>query len=215
MTDRISRLSDFRRREIGLISEMTWRDYSVLVPLVKAEEGLSVLFEERSSRLAQQPDEISFPGGAVEEGESFEEAAVRETAEELLIEGKRIRVFGPGDILIASSSRKIHSFIGRIEDYDGSYSEEEVKEVFSVPLDRLMAMEPELYRNKLTIELDKNFPYRDIPNGLQYKWNHGDHVIYFYRWQGRVIWGITAKILYSSLQLIKEYRLDTLFEEGW
>ena len=43
--------------------------YSVLVPLVEREGGLSLLYEVRAGSLRRQPGEVCFPGGRLEPGE--------------------------------------------------------------------------------------------------------------------------------------------------
>ena len=58
------------------------KNSAVLLPLVRTEEGLCVLFEKRTGSISH-PGETCFPGGAVEAGESPREAVIRETAEEL------------------------------------------------------------------------------------------------------------------------------------
>ena len=45
--------------------------YSVLVPLIQNNNRLEVIFQLRAKDLNRQPGEISFPGGELEEGESF------------------------------------------------------------------------------------------------------------------------------------------------
>ena len=45
------------------IDEDIYKQYSVMVPLIRKEDGIHVLFEQRASRLKRQPGEICFPGG--------------------------------------------------------------------------------------------------------------------------------------------------------
>ena len=58
--------------------------YAVLLPLVKKEDGIHILFEERALTLKRQPGDICFPGGKVDVDDANEEyTAIRETIEEL------------------------------------------------------------------------------------------------------------------------------------
>ncbi|WP_251004693.1 NUDIX domain-containing protein [Streptococcus equi] len=41
-----------------------------------------------------KPGEVSFPSGRVEEGETYQQAAIRETVEELNIEPEQVHVWG-------------------------------------------------------------------------------------------------------------------------
>lgn len=74
------------------------RQYAVFLPLVwNSRSGIwEVLYQVRSESISQ-PGEVSFPGGAVEKEESLEEAAVRETMEELNISAKEVDVWGEID----------------------------------------------------------------------------------------------------------------------
>ncbi|HMA60291.1 MAG TPA: NUDIX domain-containing protein, partial [Halanaerobiales bacterium] len=56
--------------------------YAVLVPMLRLEDKLHLIYEIRSEEIGTQPGEVSFPGGRIEEGETAREAAVRETEEE-------------------------------------------------------------------------------------------------------------------------------------
>ena len=73
--------------------------YSVLVPLVEREGGLSLLYEVRAGSLRRQPGEVCFPGGRLEGAESPEECALRETWEELGIPREKIRILGRLDFI--------------------------------------------------------------------------------------------------------------------
>ena len=76
---------DFLTRRPGMIGEEKFRQYAVLVPLINISGVTYLIFEKRSNKLKRQPGEICFPGGKLEENETMQECAVRETEEELLI----------------------------------------------------------------------------------------------------------------------------------
>ena len=84
----------FRTREFGL--QGTVGEYAILVPLVERDGELFLLFETRARTLVgHQPNEVCFPGGRVEPGETPRETALRETMEELLLPEDQIRVIAP------------------------------------------------------------------------------------------------------------------------
>lgn len=69
---------------------------AVLVPIVKADGELHLLYEVRSAELKWQPCDISFPGGKIEAGDmSPQAAAVREAMEELYLKKNTYRFSGP------------------------------------------------------------------------------------------------------------------------
>ncbi|MBQ6458187.1 MAG: CoA pyrophosphatase, partial [Exiguobacterium sp.] len=49
---------------------------AVLIPLVQIDQEWHVVFEVRAHTMRQQPGEISFPGGRLENGETPVEAAI-------------------------------------------------------------------------------------------------------------------------------------------
>ncbi|MGZ4763767.1 MAG: NUDIX hydrolase, partial [Ilumatobacteraceae bacterium] len=59
---------------------------AVLVVLGDGPDGAEVLLTRRSESLTTHRGEISFPGGRVDEGESFEAAALREAHEEVALD---------------------------------------------------------------------------------------------------------------------------------
>ena len=93
--------------------------FSVMIPLIKRDGEIHLIFEERAFTLRNQPGEISFPGGRIEDGESPRDAALRETSEELLISEDEIEIFSEGDFVVNPYAAIIHSFIGEIKrDFD-------------------------------------------------------------------------------------------------
>lgn len=59
------------------------RQAAVLVPLCSSNGEACCLFTLRSAFLSSHSNQICFPGGAVEPGETLEAAALRETVEEI------------------------------------------------------------------------------------------------------------------------------------
>jgi 8-oxo-dGTP pyrophosphatase MutT (NUDIX family) len=198
---------DFFNRRPGIIGERNFSQYAVLVVLVETEEGAAFLFEKRSETLNRQPGEICFPGGRLEAGETPLEAAIRETMEELLVDRRQIEILGSGDVFISPFNFMIHPFIAILRDYKYSYSQEEVGDVFTVPVHFFQEHKPKKYLNHLSHEQPNDFPYECIPGGKNYPWFKGSYEINFYTYQEDVIWGMTAGIVESSVALIQSYHL--------
>lgn len=181
--------------------------YGVLVPLIEIDKEWELIYEVRAKNLKRQPGEISFPGGAVENGETFREAAIRETCEELNIKEKNIEVLGPLDYLISYSNASIHPFVGIIKDVDIekiNFSEYEVDHIFTVPLRFFLENEPSAYYIDLKTVIGEDFPYEMIPKGKKYNWNKGKYSVYFYKFKNYIIWGLTAKISKNFIDIIKK-----------
>ena len=170
--------------------------FSVMIPLIKRDEEIHLLFEKRAFTLRNQPGEISFPGGRIEKGESPREAAVRETAEELLISEDEIEIYSEGDFVVNPYAAIIYTFVGEIKrDFDKiSPSEDEVERVFTVPLSYFLKTRPKSYKINLRVERNKEFPYHLIPNGVNYKFKRGREEVLFYEYEDEIIWGFTAKM---------------------
>jgi hypothetical protein len=134
--------------------------------------------------------------------------------EELNVTSRQIEVLGPGDIYISPFRLIIHSFIGELKDYKDTFSTDEVEEIIKVPLNYLKSMTPQTFESMLITEPPEDFPYEWIPGGNQYPWTKGTRDILFYRYEGWVIWGMTAQILQSCLELMERYNLfDSMKEE--
>ena len=182
--------------------------YAVLVPIINNENGLELIFELRAKTLNRQPGEISFPGGELEKGETYREAAIRETIEELNILRDNIEVIGELDYFVSYHNSTIHAFLATINGVDINEIEPnkaEVDHIFTVPLEFFMKNEPKVYYLNLHIQDSRDFPYSLIPNGEDYKWNKGKHSVYFYKYNDYIIWGYTAKVVKQFIDIIKSH----------
>lgn len=181
-------------------------DSAVLLPLVQTEEGVAVLFERRAQGLRTQPGEICFPGGKVECADSdFSVTAVRETCEELGLATENITLCGELDTLVAHNGPIIHPFVGFIEDTSKiKFNPDEVAEVFTVPLKALLEMEPKRGSVQLADQPCEDFPFDLVPQRVRTWRKHKKYFVYFYPYEGRVIWGLTARILYAFLRRSKK-----------
>lgn len=190
------------RHQPSLIGLQQCRQAAVVIPLIETQDGLQIVLEQRSSRLKHQPGDICLPGGAIELGETPQQAAVREACEELLLRSEQIEVFGLMDVL-HTNTLMLYPYAARLTDYVMTYSSAEVERVFCVPLSFFQTQEPEQYRITLPVHPPENFPLSRIVGGKHYQWRERREDILFYQYQDWTIWGITAKILQSFAQITK------------
>ena len=180
--------------------------YAVLVPLVEINGELQLVFQVRSFDIDRQPGEISFPGGQVELKESFKEAAIRETYEEIGIEKEKIEVICELDYIVGKSNYFIYPYLGYLHDtdvYKLNFSKDEVEELFTVPLEYFLTHQPEIHYVKYIPNIDDGFPFHMIQNGKDYKWGKIEYPVYFYKYKKYIIWGLTAKITYNFIKKLK------------
>jgi len=128
--------------------------------------------------------QISFPGGAYQEGDgTLVNAALRECAEEIGLMADEVEVLGELDDIVTTASGYIISpFVGLIPWPQAlKVDQREVEEIIEIPLSAL---------------LDKGCLREEI------KIIDGEvATLYFYHYQGRVIWGATARILNQFLDI--------------
>lgn len=187
---------------------LSWSEYtlsSVLVPLVEIDGELNVVFQVRSHKLKTQPCEISFPGGKIEKDDpSPLNTALRETYEEFGLPEDKVNIVTELDVLVSPFGVIIHSFLGKISSLnDISINKDEVDSFFTVPISFLVNYTPEQHINSLIPKFDENFPFDLIPNGKDYKFRKAKYKTYFYKYEDKVIWGMTAMILENLVSHLK------------
>lgn len=152
-----------------------YRHAAVLVPLLSSPRGLELLLTVRSAALRSHAGQIALPGGRLEHGETFVQAAIRETFEEVGLVVDPEAVVGE-----LSDHPSPAGFVARpvvaILPWPQPLTIDpgEVADTFTVPLAELRSLEP---RSELR-ELE-SFRRR----------------IYFYQWGERNIWGFTGNVI--------------------
>lgn len=173
---------------------------SVLILLVDTERGPSIVFEERAHHLKTQPGEISFPGGAIETGETPAEAAIREACEELLIEPDQLELIGPLDYYVTPFDLVLSPWVARLKYGELSRNPDEVARVFTVPLESFLTNKPRVHLTRQQIIAEDDFPIPDYP------FRSLTSQTLFYELEGEVIWGMTAKVMQNFVQLIEQQK---------
>lgn len=160
-----------------------YRRAAVLIPLIRNGDHWSVLFTRRAENLAAHSGQISFPGGAAEDEEPLEQAAVREAQEEVGIRPEDVEIIGRLDDLVTNSGYLVAPFAGVIhKPVPYVIQETEVVEAFEVPIDALLdPRKPEV----------RYVPFRN----RQYP-------AYYYVHDQYEIWGLTGRMLKSFLDLV-------------
>ena len=131
---RLAPLTNGVNRRLLYKPNINTQESAVLVLLALRRERLQVVFTLRSNRLDSHSGEISFPGGRMEEGETPEKAALRETEEEIGIQPYTIKIIGGlTPIYIPISNSYITPIVGFSKQF--ILNRDEVQEAFTVPLD--------------------------------------------------------------------------------
>ena len=159
---------------------------AVIVPLFHSEGECHLLFTERSDEVNFHKGQICFPGGTWEPGDaSLLDTALREVNEEIGLDAKDVEILGElDDNLTVTSGYVISPFVAFIPyPYTFRVDGREIKRVFSVPLSALM--DEAILREEYQTFDDKTMP------------------VYFYEYEGHVIWGATARILRQFIELLR------------
>ncbi|MFB0560935.1 MAG: CoA pyrophosphatase [Candidatus Lokiarchaeia archaeon] len=186
MKSRIKELLSKRKRL--KLSDPNFNHAAVFLLLFKRDGECYVLFTRRTESVKYHKGQISFPGGAFDEEDgTLLNTAFRETFEEVGLSRENIEVLGGLDDIVTFTSRYIVTpFVGFLKHQpDGSYkiNKYELEEVIEVPLSVL------LDERNFREELHEYF---------------GQTVtVYFYDYNGHIIWGATAMMLKQFLDLLK------------
>lgn len=201
-------LNIFKDRKAG--AEEFFRFFSVLVPVVEKSGKLFLLYEKRARHMVRQPGEICFPGGEMEEGETTEECALRETMEEIGIDRSMISVICQLDTIYTYSNFAMFCYLGIMDAKaldNVCLNEDEVEEIFLVSVDELMEKDPQVYWTDVVPEPPEDFPYEEVTGGNPYDWRRGKAPVPVYeKLEGNTIWGLTARITKRFIDAVKENR---------
>ena len=184
-----------KKRPVGTVD--WYKFFSVTIPLIETDEGLSMVFEVRAAGLKTQPGDICFPGGRMEEGETALQCALRELKEETGISPSDLRVLGQFDTLHEFSGHTLYTFAVSLAPQalqKARLNQEEVAELFTVPLKFFRENTAEIYDIDVVSDVS-DFPYDKTGISPDYKWRKGKNLLPLYRYEDKIIWGITARIV--------------------
>lgn len=121
----------FQDREVRILGNYE-RSAVVLFLCEDNKKELHIIFEVRALHLDRQPGDISLPGGRIEKNESPQQAAIRESLEELNVDLEDISIIAPMDYYVTPYNKIIYPFIGIIKDVNIKPNKDEVNHVFKV-----------------------------------------------------------------------------------
>ncbi|AST07262.1 coenzyme A pyrophosphatase [Anoxybacillus flavithermus] len=198
-------MNELQQRTPTIMDFNSYAEYAVLLPLICQHDDVFVLFEVRSFQLRRQPGEICFPGGKMDAcDQNPQETAIRETCEELGIKKEHITHVVPLDYVFSPFGMVIYPFVAFVNNAHMQINKKEVEDVFTVPLSFFIETKPQIYRVQFEPKPEDDFPFDDIPGGRQYNWRPRQIEEYFYYYEDKVIWGLTAKIAHHFARLIQK-----------
>ena len=170
--------------EIPVKPETRLRSAAVLVPLMYFQNEWHILFTRRTDRVESHKGQVSFPGGASDEGETTpEQTALREADEEIGMKPDDVKVLGRLSRLITISSFRVSPIVGVIPwPYAFRVAGVEVARVFTIPLLWLAN------RNNYW-----EFSLRESERSL----------IAYHPYDGELLWGATAQMTVNFLKTLE------------
>jgi 8-oxo-dGTP pyrophosphatase MutT (NUDIX family) len=117
------------------------RSAAGLLLVFPRREHAHIVLTVRAETLGRHSGQVSLPGGVIEPGEAFEEAALREAYEEVALDSTGLQVMGAlSPIDIPVSGFRLHPIIA-VADREPALTptEGEVARILEVPVDDLMA----------------------------------------------------------------------------
>jgi 8-oxo-dGTP pyrophosphatase MutT (NUDIX family) len=159
---------------------------AVLVPIYYREGQCHILFTRRTNNVKEHKGQISFPGGARQNGESLLDTALRESREEIGLDPADVEILGElDDTLTFVSNYVVTPFVGVIP-WPNSLKVDgwEASEIIETPIVALLDEGSCEYKKEV-------FDGKPVTS-------------FFYHYNGDVIWGATARILHQFLELFRQ-----------
>src|SRR5512138_279669 len=170
--------------EVDLTPETSLKCAAVLIPLAWHNEEWHLLYTRRTDTVESHKGQVSFPGGACDEGETEpEQTALREAWEEIGLLPKDVRVLGKLSTLITITYFRITPVVGVVQ-WPAVFrvGEHEVARIFTIPLGWLAnpSNRWEFTRPGTTRSLIAYHPY-----------------------DGELLWGATARMTVDFLKVLE------------
>ena len=163
---------------------------AVLVPLLRVEGEWRLLYTRRTDRVESHKSQVSFPGGACDEGETTpEQTALREAEEEVGLRPESVRVLGRLRPMDTISYFRVTPVVGVIP-WPTVFrpAAHEVARIFTMPLAWLAERSNRWEFNML---------------GRKHS------VIVYHPFDGEILWGATARMTVDFLEILTGKKSET------
>jgi len=164
----------------------TVRDAACLLLLFPRDDLAYLVLTLRAETLGRHGGQVSLPGGVIEPGESFEQAALREAQEEIGLAPSVVQTLGaltPLDIPV--SGFRLHPIVAATADRPAWHAADgEVARILEVPLEELIDPKRLIWRTSRRDDREVAVPTFVV--------------------EGADIWGATAMVLAEFLALLRE-----------
>ena len=162
---------------------------STLLLIYPKDEETFFCLIERQEYGGTHSNQISFPGGKNESGESMKETALRETMEEIGVDPISINIIGElSQVFVPTSNFLIHPFVGYCDfTPDFKANEREVKRIIEVNIKALFKKDvikvKKMSFKKSSGKIKFEVPYLDLNN--------------------KIVWGATSVILNEFRKMLQ------------
>jgi 8-oxo-dGTP pyrophosphatase MutT (NUDIX family) len=160
---------------------------AVLIPLAWYEDKWHLVFTRRTEAVEHHKGQVSFPGGACDDGETTPEAtALREAEEEIGLRSADVRLLGRLNEMVTITRYRVTPVVGVMPwPYPLRPAEGEVARVFTIPLLWLADR-----RNLEELPFTPNGAARPFP------------VVTYHEYDGEVLWGASARMTINLLSVL-------------
>jgi 8-oxo-dGTP pyrophosphatase MutT (NUDIX family) len=169
--------------EIELTEETRLKCAAVLIPLVWYDNEWHLLFTRRTDTVESHKGQVSFPGGACDEGETTpEQTALREADEEIGLNPDDVRVLGRLSNLITITYFRVTPVIGVVK-WPNVFrvGEHEVARIFTIPV--------------MWLANPSNRWQFEMPGRAR-------SLIAYHPYDGELLWGATARMTVDFLKVL-------------
>ena len=164
------------------------RPAAVLIPFLVNQGDWHILFTRRTDTLPEHSGQVAFPGGRTDPQDSSPaNTALREAYEEINLYPNDVQILGYLQRMPTITNYRVTPVVGFIPwPYNFSLKKEEVSRIFTIPLEWLSNP-----NNHKIEERALPKPYAPIP------------VVYFKKYDGETLWGVSARITLNLLKILQ------------